>query len=692
MDEVHQVNGPRRRFVESDEESNFETDSIVDAPWRAHIFENNDQRLIDNPLANVHHIEREIRSFVKDHGFQQQESLFVKAGQILRDPEAWRAVPNLTDEEKEALEKENSKGFWKQPKELRVTIITLCIAAVVQGWNQTASNGANLNWPSQLGLTKVDGCDPTGTDAWIFAIVNAMPFFSASLVGCWISDPLNEYFFGRRPAICFSGILILAAMIGSACSQTWRQLLACRALLGIGMGCKASVVPVFAAEVSPAHIRGSLTMNWQLMDAFGIFLGFTANLIVSGVGPTAWRWQTASSVFPCISLLSLIYVCSDSPRFLLKRGPRRYKDAYTTLLSLRGQPILAAKELLYVHYQMEVEKRYISGTKRDADIVREEQTVDEVKGNTTSTRTLRSRFGPTHSINYFQKFGQLFTNKRIRRATVAAVVVMVSQQLCGVNVLALYSSNIFCESGEHLNGDLADPNYLEPLFLSWGIGLTNFLFAFPAYWLIDKRGRRWLLLVALPFMALSMLAAALSYQIPGNSPAHSPVIGLFTYIFMVFYSFSMGPVPFTMSAEVFPLENRVVGMSFAVFANMLGLGLLTLFTPIITVKLSHGGLLGIFAGLNLVAFVLIFFFVRETSGATLGRTAGSMTFMSLEELNYVFGVSTKAHALYQTKTVLPWMWKFYVRRDKSSDRPEQLYTWANARKAQKQEGVEPREE
>lgn len=80
-------------------------------------------------------------------------------------------------------------------------------------------------------------------------------------------------------------------------------------------------------------------------------------------------------------------------------------------------------------------------------------------------------------------------------------------------------------------------------------------------------------------MAISMLAAALSYLIPAASSAHSPVIGLFTYLFMVFYSFSMGPVPFTMSAEVFPLENRVVGMSFAVFTNMLGLAFLTLFTP-----------------------------------------------------------------------------------------------------------------
>jgi hypothetical protein len=95
---------------------------------------------------------------------------------------------------------------------------------------------------------------------------------------------------------------------------------------------------------------------------------------------------------------------------------------------------------------------------------------------------------------------------------------------------------------------------------------------------------------------------------------------------------------------------------------------------------------GIFAGLNVVAFVLVFFFVRETSGATLGPTAGSLTFMSLEELNYVFGVSTKKHAMYQLRSVLPWIWRRYLLRDKTvSDKPPQLYTWASSKRAEKQE-------
>jgi len=92
-----------------------------------------------------------------------------------------------------------------------------------------------LNWPQQLGLSNLQGCDPTGIDAWKFSIVNAATYLSASLVGCWLSDPLNEYFFGRRAAICLSAVIILASAIGGACTRTWQELLVTRILLGLGM-------------------------------------------------------------------------------------------------------------------------------------------------------------------------------------------------------------------------------------------------------------------------------------------------------------------------------------------------------------------------------------------------------------------------------------------------------------------------
>lgn len=604
-------------------------------------------------------------------------------------------MPKLTKEEKDALEHENTNTFWDQPKMLQVTIVTLCVAAIVQGWTQTGTNGANLNWPKQLGLEQGTGCETINKDAWKFSSVNAACYFAASLVGCWLSDPLNEIFFGRRSAICFSAVIILAAAVGGACVRTWQELLASRVIIGIGMGCKASVTPVFAAEVAPGHLRGSLVMNWQLFDAFGIFLGFTANLIVARVGPTAWRWQIASSVIPTIVLLSLIYVCPESPRFLMKRG--HYRAAYNSLLLLRLHPILAAKELFYVHCQMGVENRFLARSRgHDVEFApvppeatnKKRFAKSEKHQSTDSHRDVMERARRAvpdahhHSrrpASYWQKVHQLFTIKRNRRAILAAVVCMVSQQLCGVNALSFYSSTLFCAADDQEKGSLT------PLFLSWGIGLTNTLFAFPAYFSIDTKGRRWLLLVTIPFMAISMLAAGLSFQIPTTSGAHSPVIGIFIYVFMIFYSPGMGPVPFTLSAEVFPLESRVVGMSFAVFTNLFGCGLLALLIPIITIHVGHTSLLGIFAALNVVAFFLVFLFVPETAGAAIGSSISSLLSVSLEELNYIFSVSTRKHIEYQMHTVVPWAWKYYVRRERGlSDGPDKLYTWYTT----KHEGVD----
>lgn len=410
------------------------------------------------------------------------------------------ALQSSYDESRVGLLGFKSNGFWGQPKQLRITIITLCVAAVVQGWNQTAGNGANLNWPRQLGLTNVDGCNPTGPrDAWIFAIVNASTYLSASLIGCWLTDPLSESFAGRRAPICLSAILILASAIGGAATHSWRQLLACRILLGIGMGCKASMVPVFAAEVAPAHIRGSLVMNWQLFDAFGIFLGFTANLILSTTGRPAWRYQTASSALPTIVLLTLVFVCPESPRFLMKRG--HYQAAYQTLVLLRGHPILAAKELFYVHCQMEVEAR--SYGKRDVES-NGHATPSAANGRKHAHQTPK-RARSNWITSYGHKLAQLFTVPRIRRAMGAAIVCMICQQICGVNVLAFYSSTIFYAANNEPCLSNRTHSDLTALWLSWGIGLSNFIFAFPAYKFIDSRGRRWLLLVTLPFLALSMV-------------------------------------------------------------------------------------------------------------------------------------------------------------------------------------------
>lgn len=124
---------------------------------------------------------------------------------------------------------------------------------------------------------------------------------------------MNHYL-GRRGTIFVCGIFCTVAVIDSGLTQTWQQLFVCRLLLGIGMGAKASTTPVFAAENVPAPIRGGLVMSWQLWTAFGIWLGFGANLAMNDLGAIAWRLQLGSAFIPAVPMTLGIYFCPESPR------------------------------------------------------------------------------------------------------------------------------------------------------------------------------------------------------------------------------------------------------------------------------------------------------------------------------------------------------------------------------------------
>ena len=189
--------------------------------------------------------------------------------------------------------------------------------ADTRDWDQTGSNGANLSFPEAFHINRKDGIDP-----WIVGFINAAPYLAAALFGCWMSDPLN-FPLGRRTTIFIAGTFCLLSVIGSGLSQTWVQLLVTRILMGVGMGTKASTVPIFAAENCPAVIRGGLVMSWQMWTAFGIFLGFCANLAVYNTGAISWRLQLGSAFLPAVPLVLGIFFCPESPRWYMKKG--RYR-------------------------------------------------------------------------------------------------------------------------------------------------------------------------------------------------------------------------------------------------------------------------------------------------------------------------------------------------------------------------------
>ena len=474
-------------------------------------------------------------------------------------------------------------------------------------------NGANLSFPAALGLTS--GPDATAKDTFIVGLINSAIYLSVGLWGAWLSEPLNNRF-GRRGTIFIGSVCCAVANGGSAVSASWGWLLFFRLLLGTGLGVNASTVSVYAAECAPAAIRGGLAVSWQMWTAFGIFLGFVANVAVYeyGFGEEAWRWQLGAPFLPVVPLLGMVWLCPEAPAWYVKKG--RYDLAYRSLSRLRNAEILAAREIYAGYLQSQAKPR--------------------------STARFDS------SSSYMSKIVDLFTVPRIRNATLASSTVMLAQQLCGINIITFFSSTIFEEAGF---------SALGALVASCIFGLINFLGAFPAIWTMDTLGRRSLLLWTLPFMALTMLGAGLSFKLP-EGDLQFGTLAVLIYLFCAEYSPGMGPVPSAYSAEVFPLSHREVGMGLAVATANFWAAVLSLTFPGLLAGLGSAGAFELYAALNVLALCLVYLFVRETKRKTL------------EELDEVFAAGLVIHLKFLVGQQLPWLWRRYVlRKEEAGDKP-----------------------
>ncbi|KEF62636.1 uncharacterized protein A1O9_00609 [Exophiala aquamarina CBS 119918] len=544
-----------------------------------------------------------VRGFVDQYNLTSWTEIFRKASIVLQGDLSLDRVDGLTYTEIEALQDEAERK-WQQPKMLYFTILICSIAAIEQGWAQTGMNGANLTFPKAFGIDS-----DSKHDNFVVGFINSGIYLGAGLMGAWLSDPINNQL-GRRGAIFVGGMFCLLSNLGSTISANWPQLLLFRLTLGIGLGINASTTSVFAAECAPERIRGGLAVSWQLWTAFGIFVGFVTNVAVYNLDVETWRWQLAGPFIPTIPLLMMVYLCPESPSFMIKHGSR-YDHAFRSLCKLRNTPLQAAKEVYSAYIQQRA----------------------------------RSKL-PTVETSLPAKALELFTTPRIRRATTASYVVMLAQQLCGINIIAFYSSTIFSDAGFSTFG---------ALLASCIFGFVNCLGAFPAIWTMDTWGRRYLLLLTLPLMAITMFAAGLSFRIPADNPAHLGFLAALIYLFCALYSPGMGPVPSTYSAEVFPLSHRVVGMSFAVATANFWATIVSLTFPRLLTALKADGAFALYAVLNILAVTLVFLFVPETRLKTL------------DELDDVFSVSTRRFVKYQVTECIPFVVSRYLLRDREAD-------------------------
>lgn len=232
--------------------------------------------------------------------------------------------------------------------------------------------------------------------------------------------------------------------------------------------------------------------------------------------------------------------------------------------------------------------------------------------------------------------------------------------------MAFYSATIFTQAGSSV---------LEALLVSWGFNLVAGIFTVPSLWLIDRKGRRTLLLSTFPNMFWTLLVAGFCFYIPRSSEAHLGLIAFFIFLFTAFYSLGEGPCAFAYSAEVFPVSHSEVGMSWAVATNNFWATALSLTFPRMLSAMGTTGAFGFYAGLNLVALIFIFlcwyvpvlgspqpnseFICNFALYSALTRgvcvcVSPETKMLSLEELDSTFCVGTRRYAKYQLTEVLPW--------------------------------------
>lgn len=316
-------------------------------------------------------------------------------------------VESLTEAEKKAIDVQRSNAFWDEPKDVQLTLMACCLASTVQGWDQVA-NG-NLGWNDEFGVSTLK-----------FAAVQAIPWFSASILGSFLSDPLSE-FTGRRMALFIAALCSFFSSIAGSQVKTWEALVGTRVILGLGIGGKASIAPVLESEILPSGKRGRLLVSWQVFDAVGVFLGSIACYILR----RSWRSQILSGAIPAFALMIATFASCESPRWLIIQG--KYPKAFITLLRLRTERRLALKELVSVHYQTQAERRlYIP-----------HQTADE-SGPGLSPFEI-----PLGRTSWWGRLRNMFFFPRIRRAATAAMIVMIAQQLSGINIYAFLATQFY---------------------------------------------------------------------------------------------------------------------------------------------------------------------------------------------------------------------------------------------------------
>lgn len=360
----------------------------------------------------------------------------------------------------------------------------------------------------------------------------------------------------KRSTVLLTAGYALCAILG-ACAVSLPMLLAARLLLGVAIGVAVVVIPVYVAESAPTAVRGSLLTAYQVTILGGIILGYLVGYLLAGAH--AWRWMLGLAALPAVVLLPLLMRLPDTARWYMLKG--RVEDARQALLRL--EPADAVETQL-----AEI-----------ADAL-------EVEGSGKITEMVRRPY---------------------LRATMFVVALGFLVQITGINAIIYYSPTIFAEMG--FQGDFA------LLGLPALVQLAGLSAVFVSLFSVDRLGRRPILLSGIVMM---IVADTTLIVIFANSAGSGLVLGFGgILLFIVGFNFGFGSLVWVYAGESFPSRLRSLGSSVMLTSTLTGNALIAGFFLTMLQLLGGAGVFAVFAGLTVVAFVVVYRFAPETKGREL---------------------------------------------------------------------------
>ncbi|EGX96874.1 MFS myo-inositol transporter, putative [Cordyceps militaris CM01] len=422
---------------------------------------------------------------------------------------------------------------------------------------------------------------------------------SSTALFALLASPLSSVLadrLGRRRVILYADALFVAGALLQAASSSVAAMVAGRCVIGAGVGAASFVVPLYIAEVAPAAHRGRLVTTNVLLITAGQVVAYVVGWLLATRAPpeTGWRWMVGLGALPAAVQAALIAWMPETPRWLVQAD----------------RPEAARRVIRQTQGPDAGDGEYVDAIVKDIEMeVRAEREARRLRG--TRQSKLPSWLGGWEEL---LKVGQN------RRALAIACLLQGLQQLSGFNSLMYFSATIFTLVG-----------FRSPTLASLSVAVTNFIFTAIALVLIDRVGRRRILLYSLPFMVCGLLLASLGFSFvaldasPSASHDAPPVKGstsaasiiLFSImLYVASYAIGLGNVPW-MQSELFPMAVRSLGSGISTATNWSANFVIGLtFLPLMEL-LTPPWTFALYAGICVVGEVLIWFIYPETAGLSL---------------------------------------------------------------------------